>query len=486
MVAVWPATVLVALAACVLAAPAPAPTPALSLPLRPLSQRQHHPDPAVRAAFARDEALYLRLRYSRLSNAERALLGRDVARLARRAPASTPLLDYNFDMGYAVRISVGTPAQSFDVVADTGSHDLVLFDVQCGAQCAGRPVFDHTQSATFHNTRQDIYQAYGTGDASGVFVTDRVEMGGFFVQEQPVALITASTIVQYMGQEISGIMGFSWPSVDKSQSGETFLAPPPMWQTLAANSWTDKQFGMWLGRANVDPTHKANDELLGSAPGMGDLSLGGLNTSLYTGQVTYYDATVEQWWQIALHSYTLNGRETVLGAGAGVLAVIDSGATGIYMPQAYVDAFYAAIPGAVPVTDAKTGRPSGEYAVPCSTKVPVLFRFGGPNQPAWSVSAADLLRSHATSQPDLCFGTVQAGDWLLGAAFMKNVYTAFRYQPPQVGFAALATDYNYVKGKPSGGVGGGGSGKSHAAAAASLPALPAIGVAMLLAWFGVA
>lgn len=77
-----------------------------------------------------------------------------------------------------------------------------------------------------------------------------------------------------MGAGISGIMGFGWPSVDSTQTGDTFKSPTPMWQALAMSSWTDKQFGMWLGRANVDSAHISNDALEGSAPGLGDLSLG--------------------------------------------------------------------------------------------------------------------------------------------------------------------------------------------------------------------
>lgn len=88
--------------------------------------------------------------------------------------------------------------------------------------------------------------------------------------------------------------------------------------------------------------------------------------------------------------------------------------------------------------------------------------------------------------------------WLLGAAFMKNVYTAFRYQPtPQVGFATLAPAYNYQSsngggsGGKSGGSSGGGSGrgngaKNHAARRYALPTFSALVAMAMLPLLGAA
>lgn len=89
MVAVWP----LALAALAAVSLASQPSGQQSFPLRRVSQRENHPDPAVRAAFARDEALFHRIRFaSRLGPDERALLERDVARIAvrRRDMQTTP------------------------------------------------------------------------------------------------------------------------------------------------------------------------------------------------------------------------------------------------------------------------------------------------------------------------------------------------------------------------------------------------------------
>lgn len=55
------------------------PAAPVDLPLRPLSHRASHPDPAVRAAYARDERITARIKYARaLDEDGHARLARDL------------------------------------------------------------------------------------------------------------------------------------------------------------------------------------------------------------------------------------------------------------------------------------------------------------------------------------------------------------------------------------------------------------------------
>lgn len=47
-------------------------------------------------------------------------------------------------------------------------------------------MFDDTRSSTFEATQTTMYEAYGTGNASGIWALDRVEMGGYYVNDQPI------------------------------------------------------------------------------------------------------------------------------------------------------------------------------------------------------------------------------------------------------------------------------------------------------------
>lgn len=235
-----------------------------------------------------------------------------------------------------------------------------------------------------------------------------------------------------MGSELSGIMGLGVPSYSLlGPEGPVMEAPPMFWMTVSDEVWTDKQFGVYLERLNTDPSSYN----LGSGnlveqhqTNAGILTLGGLNTSLFTGEMHYMDANTTYWWQLPLESFTANGKKFNARSAA---TVIDTGSTAIMMPEAAVNAFHAQIPGAELADD------DGTWVIPCDTNTTASFSFDGIDYP---VQTADLLRGSLGGQyADLCLSNVGVGPWLLGAAFMKNVYTAFRLDPsPQIGFAQLS------------------------------------------------
>lgn len=122
---------------------------------------------------------------------------------------------------------------------------------------------------------------------------------------------------------------------------------------------------------------------------------------------------------------------------------------------------YAQIPGAQAGTDDLYGY----YVYPCTTNVTASLNFGGID---YSIESVDFSRS-TDSTNTTCFGTFFAIDinssvqWVVGTAFLKNVYTVFRAQPPSVGFAT-------VKSTDNSGGGGGGNGTSTGSSTSSSPA----------------
>lgn len=147
-----------------------------------------------------------------------------------------------------------------------------------------------------------------------------------------------------------------------------------------------------------------------------------------------------------------------LNLPAGVRsAVIDSGTTLVYGPQKDTDALYSAISGAFSW--------QGQYFFPQPAQgqsLGVSFTFGGVDYPIYD---GDLVWQCATaaewgmgsrvgsSRTTYCQGTIQAQssgatDWLVGGAFMKNVYTVFRNDPQSIGFAPLSQAANIYYGTP--------------------------------------
>jgi cathepsin D len=289
-----------------------------------------------------------------------------------------------------------------------------------------------------------MYEAYGTGEASGIWAIDRVEMGGYFVNDQPIALVQQGTVAQYMGSQLSGIMGLGVPSISlQGPNGPAMKAPPPFWITTAENVWTDKQFGVFLARYNTDPsTYLLSNSMTETRQTNGGvLTLGGLNRQIYTGEINYMPANTTYWWQLPLEGFSVNGKKFNARLAP---TVIDTGSTAIMMPDAAVRAFHAQIPGA------QEPNNDNVWVIPCNTVATASFYFGGKEYP---IQTADILRGAVASDPRYCLSNVGAGAWLLGAAFMKNYYTAFRMSPePAIGFASLSP--NYVNNGKVGSTGG--------------------------------
>jgi cathepsin D len=84
----------------------------------------------------------------------------------------------------------------------------------------------------------------------------------------------------------------------------------------------------------------------------------------------------------------------------------------------------------------------GYYSYPCATPPTIAFSWGGSD---WAISADNLNLGQTESGSKDCVASLAAQDlglgdgvFLLGDAFMKNVYTVFDADQEAVGFAELA------------------------------------------------
>lgn len=66
-------------------------------------------------------------------------------------------------------IGIGQPLQEFDVLFDTGSSNLWVFDTSCTvSSCDGHNLFNQTQSTSFVDLHEELFLEYGTG---GTFIS---------------------------------------------------------------------------------------------------------------------------------------------------------------------------------------------------------------------------------------------------------------------------------------------------------------------------
>jgi cathepsin D len=197
--------------------------------------------------------------------------------------------------------------------------------------------------------------------------------------------------------------------------------------------------------------------------GAGRANSSGVNHSLFTGDITYYpldDPLKKGHWMIS--GRVVANNEYV---AEPLRAVIDSGTTMIMGPTKDLEAFYAALP----TETFNIGK--GLYVYRATPGLGAGFSFG--DDVVWAIDDEDLcwnkvdasivaeVQGAEAADSVWCIGGVVSAErvaemgnvdtgmadaeiheWIIGAAFMKNHYTAFRASPPAVGFAELTPEAN--------------------------------------------
>ena len=148
------------------------------------------------------------------------------------------------DSSYAGAITIGTPAQTFNVVLDTGSSDLWLAAASCQT-CLGVPTFDQTRSSSISQPQsptggnQQLEIHYGSGEVAGILAQDTIGMGGFTIAPQTFLLVTTMSDGLLDG-DTSGIMGLAFQSLASTRA-------TPFWQALTnAGQFAQPEFSFWL------------------------------------------------------------------------------------------------------------------------------------------------------------------------------------------------------------------------------------------------
>ncbi|KAH8823624.1 aspartic peptidase domain-containing protein [Flagelloscypha sp. PMI_526] len=362
----------------------------------------------------------------------------------KRMESAVSIINYNADTAYFGAIAVGTPPQSFNVLLDTGSSDLWIASSQCSICSFTTNTFTSASSSTYkEGSTKPVTIQYGSGSAIGFVAQETVAWGGFTVQNQTFVEVAETDIL--IGS-MSGILGLAWPGIVSTGS-----STKPFWLAASdAGQFDTKEFGVYLARSGGEATSGfgANEDGNG-----GVFTLGGVNETLYTGDIEFLNLTTypgwtggKSFWQVDIASFTVNGKSTNIPSGVGSIAAIDTGTTLIGGPSSSVKDFYALIPNSKALSDATL---QGFYSFPCATQLDVSVTFAGGTK-AWKIQTEDINLGRYDVNSD-CVGALfdlGAGSsigggfgnpsWIVGGTFLKNVYSVFRSDPPSVGFAALA------------------------------------------------
>jgi cathepsin D len=343
-------------------------------------------------------------------------IARDNGMVSVEDPVEVPINDFQ-NAQYYGPISIGTPPQKFNVVFDTGSSNLWVPSKKCAftnLACKTHSKYDSSKSSSYVANGTAFAIRYGSGSLTGTTSQDTVTMGSVSVPNVLFAEAVKEPGVAFLAAHFDGIMGFGFPEI--SVNGMT-----PFFQAaLASGAIKEPKFAFSLAKD-------------ASASSGGELTLGGVDSTKFTGDFTYTPITIKGYWQFAVSGVSVGGASF---AGE-TKAIADTGTSLLAIPKSSLTSLLTKFPsGAVKPLAA------GEYTVDCSkvSDMPTLsFTIGGKT---FDLEGADYVLKVQTE----CLLGVMGIDvppprgplWILGDVFLRKYYTVFDYGNSQIGFATAA------------------------------------------------
>ncbi|XP_043971036.1 renin isoform X2 [Gambusia affinis] len=325
----------------------------------------------------------------------------------------TPLTNY-LDTQYFGEISIGSPAQMFNVVFDTGSANLWVPSQSCSpfsTACFTHNRYDSSHSHTHVENGTGFSINYASGTIRGFLSEDVVVVGGLPVV-QVFAEATSLSAMPFIFAKFDGVLGMGYPNV--AIDGIT----PVFDQIMSQHILKEEVFSIYYSR---DPEHSPGGELL----------LGGTDPNYYIGYFNYVETREIGKWEVTMKGVAV-GAEMMFCA-EGCTAVIDTGSSYITGPASSISMLMKTIGAQLDETG---------YKVNCDTvkMLPsVTFHLGGQD---YSLTHEDYI-IWSQFEGDVCIVSFRGLDvppptgpiWILGANFIARYYTEFDRRNNRIGFA---------------------------------------------------
>merc|ERR1712146_277298 len=166
--------------------------------------------------------------------------------------------------------------------------------------------------------------------------------------------------------------------------------------------------------------------------GGGELTLGGVDDTKYTGDFTTVPVSRKGYWQFNVDSLTAGGKSVA----DKLIAIADTGTSLLAGPTDAIKTLIASFPSGIVTPAVK-----GEYLVNCdkASQLPdLVFTISG--KPFTLTGDEYVIKVSAGGQTQCLLGMmgidVPAGPlWILGDVFLRKYYTKFDYGNNELGFA---------------------------------------------------
>ncbi|XP_030384273.1 LOW QUALITY PROTEIN: lysosomal aspartic protease-like [Scaptodrosophila lebanonensis] len=322
-------------------------------------------------------------------------------------------LTNSINMAYYGEITIGTPPQSFEVLFDSGSSNLWVPSSHCwifDVACQKHNKYDHDKSSTYVKNGETINISYGSGSMGGFLSQDTVSVAGLDIVDQVFAE-AQSEASSFIDANFDGLFGMAYQQLAEDD------VVPPFYNIVSQKLVDQSVFSFYMTRA-------------GSATDGGELILGGIDDTLYTGEITYTPVTTQGYWQFEMNYAEVNGNQV----STSTQAIADTGTSLIVVTADAYETLNAAI-GAVEEDD-------GNYYVDCSSvdSLPTItINIAGRDFPLLpSAYIVDVQNDDGSTLCMSSFTYMGTDFWILGDVFIGQYYTVFDYGNNQVGFATVA------------------------------------------------
>mmetsp|Transcript_29376 Transcript_29376/g.29106 ORF Transcript_29376/g.29106 Transcript_29376/m.29106 type:complete len:372 (-) Transcript_29376:27-1142(-) len=313
------------------------------------------------------------------------------------------------DAQYYGQIGIGTPAQPFKVVFDTGSSNLWVPSYDCRTTaCFVHKTYRSSASSTYVKNGTALNLTYAKGAVEGFISQDTVSWGDFTITNVLFGEITKLDGVSFIAARFDGILGMAWPAIAVNNI-------PPVFNMLnQQQNLTNFQFAFYLSVA---------------AGAYGSrLTLGGYNPSLAKTPFQYAPLSNKTYWEVAISSITVGSNTIDL---TGIHGVVDTGTSILIGDRVLIDLISEKV--GVVKTDCKD----------LNTLPIVTFNIAGNSYPL--TPQQYVLQVTSQNQTE-CISGFDAMDFppylkntiILGDMFIRAYYTLFDFANSRVGFAKAA------------------------------------------------
>ncbi|KAG2143540.1 acid protease [Suillus bovinus] len=314
---------------------------------------------------------------------------------------------------YTISVGVGSPPTYYNLIVDTGSSNTFVG--------TGTP---YVKTSTSIFTHEKVNVTYHTGYFRGLEYLDRVTLApGFVITNQSIG--DALSYADFEG--VDGVIGVGPVGLTEGSLSTNVneLVPTVMDNALSQGLITKEILGI-----SFAPATSYNDT-------NGALTYGGIDSSLYTGEITYIPVTTtfpaSAFWGINVTHATYGSATTVIPKSTA--GIVDTGTTQIVLADDFFESYMNAIPGA------KLNKTAGLMYIPetsVSKIQPLNFTIGGTAQlipigqnAAWGLPTNEqygvVTHMGANSGEGL--------DFIIGQKFMERYYAVFDTDNNRVGLA---------------------------------------------------